>query len=172
MCVKGNLNGELIYFIVNHWPSRRSGVEVSEKKRIKAANLVQEVISEIEKEIPNAKVIVMGDFNDNPINKSIKQVLVTKQMYNPMESLYDKGMGTATHQGKWYLFDQIIFTKNFFSENEHTFKHANIYNKHFLKDKFNKNNENPYRTYIGKWYKGGISDHFPVYISLEHNKDE
>ncbi len=172
LCVKGNLNGELIYFIVNHWSSRRSGTKKSEYKRIKAANLAQEIITEIKEETPKAKIIIMGDFNDNPINKSIKQVLVSNQFYNPMESLYDKGMGTAIHQGEWFLFDQIIFSKNFFKDNTHTFRHANIYNQHFLKDKFNKNEENPYRTYIGKWYKGGISDHFPVYITLDYNKKE
>jgi len=170
--VKGNLNGELMYYIVNHWPSRRSGTDISESKRVKAANLVQEIIAEIEKETPNAKIIIMGDFNDNPVNKSVRQVLVTEQLYNPMESLYDKGMGTAIHKDKWYLFDQIIFTKNFFKENKHTFKHADIYDKHFLKDTFKNKKENPYRTYVGKWYKGGVSDHFPVYISLEYTNEE
>ncbi|MEE9349944.1 MAG: endonuclease/exonuclease/phosphatase family protein [Flavobacteriaceae bacterium] len=172
LLVKGNLNGELMYFIVNHWSSRRSGTEFSEHKRIKAAHLVQKVIADIAKETENPKIIIMGDFNDNPTNKSIKEVLVTDAFYNPMESLHDKGMGTSTHQGDWYLFDQIIFSKNFLKENKHTFKHANIYCKHFLKDKFGKYIEDPFRTYRGRWYKGGISDHFPVYISLKFNPDK
>lgn len=165
--VKGKLNGELMYFLVNHWPSRRSGIEVSEFKRIAVAKLNQKIISEIYKESPNGKIIIMGDFNDNPKDRSIKSHLVSEEFYNPMESLYDKGMGTSNFQGDWYLFDQIIFTKNFFHENKHQFKHANIYSKHFLKDKFGKFVEDPFRTYRGHWYKGGISDHFPVYISLE-----
>lgn len=169
--VKGKLNGELMYFLVNHWPSRRSGLEASEYKRIAVAELNQQIIQKILKEDEDAKIIIMGDFNDNPTNRSIKHHLVTQEFYNPMESLYDKGMGTANHQGEWYLFDQIIFTKNFYKSNIHNFKHAGIYSKHFLKDKFGKYVEDPFRTYRGNWYKGGISDHFPVYLTLEIKKE-
>jgi endonuclease/exonuclease/phosphatase family metal-dependent hydrolase len=170
--VKGKLNGELMHFLVNHWPSRRTGVEVSEHKRVAVAKLNQEIISEIQENSPDEKIIIMGDFNDNPKNRSVKYHLVTEEFYNPMESLYDKGMGTANHRGDWYLFDQIIFSRNFFEDNQHTFKHAGIYSKHFLKDKFGKFVEDPFRTYRGHWYKGGISDHFPVYITLEMDRKE
>jgi len=164
--VKGKLNGELMYFLVNHWPSRRKGTEETEFKRIELAKLARAVIDEIQTEEPNAKIVVMGDFNDNPTNKSIKQVLVTDDFYNPMESIFAKGNGSGNHQGDWFLFDQIIFTKNFKTNGKHRYKNAAIYDKHFLKDKHSKYNENPLRTYKGKWYKGGMSDHFPVYISL------
>ena len=169
--VKGKLNGEVIHFLVNHWPSRRSGTEKSEYKRVAVAELNQKIIQEIYQEDENANIIIMGDFNDNPTNKSVKTVLVSNEFYNPMESLHDKGMGSANHQGDWYLFDQIVFSKNFFKDNKHTFKYAGIYSKHFLKDKFGKYVEDPFRTYRGNWYKGGISDHFPVYITLEIEKE-
>lgn len=168
--VKGKLNGELMHFLVNHWPSRRSGVEASEYKRIAVAELNQEIIQAILQEEPDAKIITMGDFNDNPTNKSVKQTLVTKEFHNPMESLFSEGIGTANHQGDWYLFDQIIFSKSFYNGTIHTFKNAGIYSKFFLKDRFGKYIEDPFRTYKGHWYKGGISDHFPVYITLKLNK--
>ncbi len=169
--VKGKLNGELMHVLVNHWPSRRSGMEASEYKRIAVAELNHKIIQEVLTEEKDAKFLIMGDFNDNPTNRSIKNTLVTENFYNPMESLYDKGHGSANFQGEWYLFDQIIFSKNFFHDNKHQFKHADIYCKHFLKDKFGKYVEDPFRTYHGNWYKGGISDHFPVYISLELKAD-
>lgn len=172
LLVKGKLNGELMYFIVNHWSSRRKGVKETEHKRIKAAQLVITIISEIKTETKNPKIIIMGDFNDNPNDTSIKQYLVSDEFYNPMESMYDKGMGTANHKGDWYLFDQLIFTKNYYKEGIHTFLNAAIYNKHFLKDKMGKYVEDPYRTYAGNWYKGGMSDHFPVYISIEKEKEK
>ncbi len=165
LLVKGKLNGELMYFIVNHWPSRRSG----EYKRIKTAELVLKIISEIKEETENPKIIIMGDFNDNPTDKSIKQFLVTEEFYNPMESIFAKGDGSGNHKGNWYLFDQIIFSKTFY-QGKHTFKNANIYDKHFLKDKYGKYVENPLRTYRGHWYQGGMSDHFPVYIAVDKNK--
>ncbi len=170
--VKGRLNGEIIYFLVNHWPSRRNGTEESEYKRIQLANLARSIIDEIQQENAEAKIIIMGDFNDNPTNKSIKQTLVTSDFYNPMESIFDKGNGTGNYQGEWFLFDQIIFTKNFFSYGKHIYKSTDIYDKHFLKDKQGKHKENPLRTYRGKWYKGGISDHFPVYMAVDKYEDD
>ncbi len=166
LLVKGKLNGELMYFIVNHWPSRRS----SEYKRIRTAELVLKIISEIKEETQNPKIIIMGDFNDNPTDKSVKQVMATNEFYNPMESIFEKGDGSGNYKGDWYLFDQIIISKTFY-KGKHTFKNANIYDKHFLKDKYGKYIENPLRTYRGNWYKGGMSDHFPVYIALDKKEE-
>ena len=168
LLVKGKLKGELIYFIVNHWPSRRKGTEETQPNRIKAAILVHEIIDTIRQEISDPKIVIMGDFNDNPTSPSIKQHLVTENFYNPFESMYDRGRGTATHDKNWYLFDQIIFSRNFFAEDTKalTFRKAAIFDEHFLKSWKGKHRGSPFRTYIGKWHQGGFSDHFPVYITL------
>jgi len=171
LLVTGNLNGELIHVLVNHWPSRRTGNGETADKRIKAAQLNTHIIDKIYSENENAKIIIMGDFNDNPTSKSVKQHLVSSQFYNPMERLISRGKGTLNHDSTWHLFDQIIFSKNFFEieENKHSFKYAEVYDKHFLKEWNGKYKGNPFRTYIGKWYQGGFSDHFPVYVYLKKN---
>ena len=171
LLVKGNLNGELVYILVNHWPSRRTGNGETEEKRIKAAQLNTHIIDKIYFENKDAKIIIMGDFNDDPTSKSVKQYLVSNQFYNPMERLISRGNGSLNHKRTWHLFDQIIFSKNFFDEipNKHSFKYAEVYDKHFLKEWNGKYKGNPFRTYIGKWYQGGFSDHFPVYIYLKKN---
>ena len=171
LLVKGNLNGELMHILINHWPSRRSGEDVSEEKRIKAAELVTSIVHQIYNETENAKIIVMGDFNDDPTNISVKKYLVNDTFYNPMERLINTGHGTLNHDRKWHLFDQIIFTKNFINieENKHSFKYAEIFDEHFLKEWKGKYKGNPFRTYVGKWYQGGFSDHFPVYVYLKKN---
>ncbi len=166
--VKGNLKGELTYFVVNHWPSRRKGTEETQPKRIQAATLAHEAIAKIYEETPNANIVIMGDFNDNPNSPSIKQHLVSEDFYNPFESIYDKGKGTATHNDEWYLFDQIILSKNFFNDDAKIrYINAAIFEEHFLKSWKGKRKGDPFRTYIGKWHQGGISDHFPVYVTLE-----
>ncbi|PHQ55422.1 MAG: endonuclease [Lutibacter sp.] len=172
LLVKGNLNGELIYVIVNHWPSRRSGQDTSEEKRIKAAELVLTIVKKITLETKNPKIIIMGDFNDDPSNKSVKQYLVNDSFYNPMERLITIGKGTLNYKKKWHLFDQIIFSKNFFNieTDKHSFKYAEVFDKQFLKEWSGKYKGNPLRTYTGKRYLGGFSDHFPVYVYLEHHK--
>lgn len=166
--VTGNLNGERVHILVNHWPSRRKGTEASEYKRMEASILNRRIIDGIKSDDPNAKIIVMGDFNDNPMNKSI-QNLLQDDFINPMQVLIDKGEGTLKHDDDWYLFDQIIFSKNFLEENEngHRFKYAEVYDEEFLKVFRGKNKGKPFRTFIGRWYQGGYSDHFPVVTYLE-----
>ncbi len=168
LLVQGNLNGEFISVIVNHWPSRRKGTEESEYKRLEASKLNRKIIRSLREVDEDAKIIIMGDFNDNPTNKSI-QNLIQDDFYNPMQSLLAKGEGSLKHNEDWYLFDQIIYSKNFLKEQKgaHRFKSAEVFDKEFLKVYRGKNKGKPFRTYIGKWYQGGYSDHFPVYSFLE-----
>lgn len=168
LLVNGNLNGEFVSIIVNHWPSRRKGTEESEYKRIKASELNRSIINQLVEKNSDARIIVMGDFNDNPTNKSL-QNLIKDDFINPMQSLLSRGKGTLKHNEDWYLFDQIIFSKNFLNENSgvHTFKYAEVFNRDFLKVFKGKNKGKPFRTYISRWYQGGFSDHFPVCAYLE-----
>jgi len=167
LLVKGMLKGKLVYFIVNHWPSRRQGTGTTEVKRIKAAELVHQVIAKIKEETQNPNIILMGDFNDTPTNSSIKKHLVTEGFFNPFESLSDKGLGTLTYEKKWLLFDQIILNENFSTTSDFQFEKAYIFDENFLVDHKGKRKGDPYRTYLGKWHQGGFSDHFPVYIELK-----
>jgi predicted extracellular nuclease len=172
LLVEGKLNGELIYILVNHWPSRRNGQDETEEKRIKAAKLVTLIVEKIYAKTENPKIIVMGDFNDDPASKSVKQYLVNNTFYNPMEQLIDTGNGSLNHKNTWHLFDQILFSKNFLTiqTNKHSFKYAEVFDQHFLKEWKGKYKGNPFRTFIGKWYLGGFSDHFPVYVYLKKNE--
>ena len=113
----------------------------------------------------------MGDFNDDPSSKSLKNLLGKNDLFNPMETLISFTRGSLNHKFKWNLFDQILFTTNFFElkENGHSFGHANIFDDVFLTQFKGKYKGNPFRTYVGRKYKGGFSDHFPVYIHLKKN---
>lgn len=169
--VTGNLHGELVHILVNHWPSRRNGSEISVQKRIKAAELNNEIVAEIRDQTFNAKIIIMGDFNDDPTSKSVKKI-VANNFINPMKNLLDPAKtGTLKYKGKWNLFDQILFSENFLEKKEGKiyFKHAEVFNKKWLKVFKGKLKGSPFRTYIGKWYQGGFSDHFPVYAFLKKN---
>ena len=169
LLISGRLKGALIYCLVNHWPSRRSGTEETQHKRIKAAQKAREIIDEILENDQEAKILIMGDFNDNPSDTSVKQYLVDDNFYNPYESLFDKGYGTASRDKEWYLFDQIIISRSFFDEARPlVYRRAEIFDDRFLKSWKGKRKGSPFRTYIGKWHQGGYSDHFPVYLILEN----
>lgn len=169
LLVTGLLNKEKMHIIINHWPSRRDGADVTEHKRLTTSNKVSEIIEEIRKSEDDPKIIVMGDFNDEPSSKSLKQLLSKNKLFNPMETLLSFTRGSLNYKFNWNLFDQILFSTNFFElkENTHTFCHANIFDNEFLRQFKGKYKGNPFRTYVGRKYKGGYSDHFPVYIHLK-----
>jgi len=171
LLVEGLLDNECIYVLVNHWPSRRDGATVSESKRIMAAKKVSEIIESIKLKDPQAKIIVMGDFNDDPFSNSIEILVNSNNLYNPMNKLLTHEAGTTIHNFKWNLFDQILFSTNFFEtgKGKLSFQEADLFDEEFLKQFRGRYKGTPFRTYVGKKYKGGYSDHFPVYILL--NKD-
>ncbi|KXX70305.1 hypothetical protein [Flammeovirga sp. SJP92] len=168
LIVEAELEGESIVFLVNHWPSRRSGSSYREA----AGKLQRNIIDSLRSEHSGIKCITMGDYNDDPSNKSIKKELgavgdisnLTEKayLYNPFYKMYKKGLGTLAYRDSWNLFDQIIFTKEFTAKNKGWFFwKAEICSYPELKNK-----EGRYKGYPRRTYSGGYSDHFPVVIYL------
>lgn len=169
LLVSGMLGGEEIHIIVNHWPSRREGEEASSYKRVLAAQKNIEVVNRLKQENPNSKIIVMGDFNDNPNDDSVEELVSGANLYNPMQNLRSIDKGSLNHDFNWNVFDQIMVSINFLETKPSTlkFSDANIFDSKFLTQYNGKYKGQPYRTFVGKKYKGGFSDHFPVFIELK-----
>lgn len=177
LVVSGFLDNEEVCFIVNHWPSRSGGEARSRPNRIAAAKLNTHIIDSITKLNTGIKIISMGDFNDDPTDDSFKKVLKTigkvkylkeGSLFNPMEKLYRKGMGSLAYRDQWNLFDQIFFTGNFIDDekDKYRFWKADIFSPSYLVDPIGRFKGYPLRTYAGGSYIGGYSDHFPVYLYL------
>lgn len=177
LVVEGYLENEKIYLIVNHWPSRSGGELRSRPFRNKAAELNRRIIDSIQSINKKAKIITMGDFNDDPINESIKKILNTKSdkanlgkfdMYNPMEKMHREGRGTLAYRDNWNLFDQIIFSSSLISENKSNFSYYKtyIYSKKYLYNQSGRYKGYPFRSFAGGSFLDGYSDHLPVYILL------
>ncbi|MCL6266780.1 endonuclease/exonuclease/phosphatase family protein [Flagellimonas myxillae] len=167
--VHGKLHEEEVHLFVNHWPSRRDGADETEHKRIKAAETVLRKIEGLQEENPNC--IIMGDFNDDPNSPSIQRLMDSGRFVNPMQQLLSPKSGSANYKGEWSLFDQIILSHSFlnYEAGTHSFKMAKIFAPKFLKEWKGKYKGNPFRTFVGKKYLGGYSDHFPVYVVLKEN---
>lgn len=174
LLVTGMLDGEEISFIVNHWPSRSGGEKKSSPYREAAAALNIKIIDSLYKINPDAKIISMGDFNDGPYNKSIKQVLGAKAhkdqvkhggLYNPMEEMGRKGMATVAYRDAWDIFDQMLLSKALIEKDYATYRFwkAAVYNKTFMMQASGQYKGYPLRNANGE---AGISDHFPVYLYL------
>ena len=177
LLVSGMLDDDLIHIIVNHWPSRRGGEARSRPKRVAAAKLSKRIIDSLQSLDPYAKIIVMGDFNDNPNNESLKKALKAKgkkdkiefkDIYNPYEKMYKKGLGTTGYRDSWSLFDQILVTQPLIEPDYSSYRYykAGIFNKAFLTNKRGRYEGYPYRSFADGEFTGGFSDHYPVYVYL------
>ena len=165
LLVSGLMDGENVHVIVNHWSSRHGGENETEARRLASSDKVGEIISELKLKNEDAKIIIIGDFNDEPDSKSIKRLVNNFDLFNPMETLRSFSRGTTNFNRKWNIFDQILISTNFFktSSSLYEYSSANIFDDDFLKVHKGRYKGIPYRTYVGKKYKGGYSDHFPVY---------
>ncbi len=176
LVVTGLLNNEEISLIVNHWPSRGGGEAKSAYKREKAAALNKRIIDSLIRVNPKAKILSMGDFNDDPTNRSFKKILKTEasagslnenSLFNPFEKLLRSGKGSLAYRDSWNLFDQIFMTETLVNSKQgYQFFKAGIFNKTYLINHTGQFKGYPFRTYGSFGYEGGFSDHFPVYVYL------
>ena len=177
LLVSGLFDGEMMHFIVMHWPSRAGGEKRSMPGRKAAALLCRHIADSIMREDQNAKIIMMGDFNDYPTNKTVTEYLRASgdmkdlrdgEFYNPMYELHKKGYGTNFYRDAPGVLDQTILTPALLPTDYSTyqFKNAKVHNKEFLKQHGGKYNGYPFRTFGSGVWMGGYSDHFPVYVIL------
>ncbi len=168
--------GDTLHFFVNHWPSRRDGEAVSESRRVRAATFLKDAVGKILGENPRAKIVIMGDFNDEPGNKSITETLyaqtltdkpVQGTLYNCFAKAKKDGLGTYCYRGDWNMLDQIITSCELVC-NTGSLIAANptIFKEDFMLYDDPKSGKLPNRTFGGTRYFGGYSDHLPVYIDL------
>lgn len=170
--VCGMLKQTRLHFFVVHLPSKRDS-DVNLPKRIRLLEKLREYIEKILAEEPDANIVIMGDFNENPKEPYLYETLHCRKrktelenddFFNPSEELHLTNNFSLMHNGKGHLFDQIIFSASFFKEkNEILWKKSNIYNPFFLQESERSKLNYPFRTYSGSRYLGGYSDHFPVY---------
>lgn len=177
LLVTGLLEGERIHVLVSHWPSRSGGEGRSRPRREAAATLNKKIMDSIRAEEPYAKIITMGDLNDDPSNSSVKKVLGAKgkkedtglfDLFNPMEKLAKAGLGTLAYQDSWNIFDQILLSAAFVAPDHNSFRFfkAGIFNKSYLQTPRGRYKGYPFRSFANGSYTGGYSDHFPVYVYL------
>ncbi len=180
--VKGKLfKKDTIHIFINHWPSRSGGQAKSEPRRIIAAETLRTKVDSIFATNINANIIIMGDFNDEPGDKSIYESLKAKEdtvpkdntdLYNGMYSYYKKEIGTEKFQEHWHCLDQVIMSYSLLNKkHEVIMKDPTIFKASWLIEEDKKYlGEMPFRTYAGPRYLGGYSDHLPVYVDILNNR--
>lgn len=171
--VKGLLKDSLdLHVFVNHWSSRRGGAEASEYKRINAAKALLYKTDSIRNVNADAKIIIMGDFNDYPNNKSIRETLGADlasnatNFVNLMLPMHEAGEGSYNYRGDWGMLDQFIVSPSLVSPKEGLHikgSRAYIINDEKFLHSFDGGGSTPSKTYGGPNYYGGYSDHLAIY---------
>jgi hypothetical protein len=177
LVVSGVFDGEPMHFIVCHWPSRSGGEVTSRPRRNAAAALSRRLVDSLIAEDSNAKVFVMGDLNDDPVDESLQKYLRASgkpdrlrngELYNAMFPLFRKGVGSLYYRDGMNLFDQIIMTPSLLGNDYSSYKlaQARVFNSTFLVQKDGQYKGYPLRSFVGTVWQGGYSDHFPVYVII------
>lgn len=175
-------NKSEVVFLVNHFPSRMGGEKESEPKRLNAAAVLRGIVDSLYKINPAENIIIMGDFNDEPDNKSMDSVLRAKaseydlnngNVFNAMYEMKQNNEGSHYYRGHFSMLDQIILSSGItnctgnvcFQKGS-----ATIYKQPWMLEQEGKYKGAPLRTFVGDKYMNGYSDHLPVYIILELKK--
>ena len=173
LTVWGTLDNEPIFAAIVHWPSRIGGVKFTEPQRIACAEQLRAIVDSVQHSNPATKIIIMGDMNDNPSNKSIAKTLRAKRktknlthadLYTPFGNTK---RGSSVYDNKWNHYDNIILSGNMFhgaglrlcTTNKNAgqiFSHPDLLDKRGY----------PLPTYRGTEYMGGTSDHLPIYVII------
>lgn len=166
---------DTFHLFVNHWKSRSGGEKETEPKRLENARKLKSIADSVMARHPNAYMIFMGDFNDEPGNRSLSEILgaiepdkkpAPGRFYNLMYPHFLKGEGTLYYKD-WDVFDQIIVSGNLLIKKRKgaTIQppYAYIFKPEWLLYKNKKGEMLPNRTAGSREYFGGFSDHLPVY---------
>jgi predicted extracellular nuclease len=175
------ISGDTLDVFVCHFPSKRGGAFESEPDRMHVASIVRAHADSLMQVRSRANIVIMGDFNDEPSNTSIRQVLNAQaipaqakntELYNLFLSIEKNSKtGSYKYKDQWNFLDQIIVSGNLLDTN-HPFRvlpeSAAIFQAPFLltEDKTH-GNRRPLKTFHGYKYEKGFSDHLPVYVDFD-----
>ena len=177
---------DTIHFFVNHWPSRYGGHLESEPKRIKAAETLRAAVDSILILNSQANIVISGDLNDDPGDKSVSEILKAKapsqenndRLYNlSAQYLHPGARGSLKYKGNWNVFDQFIVSNSLLKGHgklKTTISSSRIFyglpeNEFLLEIDDRYQGLQPNRTYRGRTFHDGYSDHLPVYLDLYKN---
>jgi predicted extracellular nuclease len=174
---KFSRNGKFLYVFGNHFPSRRGGKEESEPRRIAAAQTLRAAIDEILKNDSNADIIVLGDFNDEPTDKSIADILKSSanpddvtndgtKLYNFMAAY--QGIGSYLFRREWSKIDQALVSKGMLNKTGFSAPLSGFqcFSQEYMFEEKKSGEKQPFRTYAGNKWLGGYADHLPICLEV------
>ena len=172
--IKGKIpSGEDLHIFVNHWPSRRDGNKLTRYKRSAAAETLDAEVKGIQTMDKNAMIVICGDFNDEPDDYTLKNIVrAYKKTRGPGQLMnlgwhhWKQKRGTVKHEERWYLFDQFIVSHSLVPKVVGKKMHM-LYNEQTIYVSEKTGKHYPNRTFVGPRYTAGVSDHLPIWMELK-----
>lgn len=173
-------NSDTLHVFINHWVSRWGGQEQTEPQRIEIAKTIKRITDSILNIVPQANIIITGDLNDNPTDKSVFNELEAKEitpelkdktLYNLSLKKFKAGTGSLFYKS-WDMFDQIIVSTAMLTGKSGlklSSPDQEVIKKDWMLYQPKKGPALPSRTASGGNYYGGFSDHLPVMVHIEMN---
>ena len=176
LLVKGIIKSrDTVSIFVNHWPSRYPGQAETMHKRKAAASVLKQNVDSLFAADPRCKIIIMGDFNDEPLDESISETfdafvptsdnISGNVIYCLIPRVKNSVTGTMKFEGRWFLFDQFMISGGLL-KNARLLYTGIIDHDFLLEPDEAYTGKKPFRTYNGYIYKGGYSDHLPVVLEI------
>lgn len=156
---------DTLHVFALHAPSRSGGERATRELRLRVARRIGESIDSIRQISPNAHIVVTGDFNAYHNNPSMK-LYGQKNLVNISEKAKGMNMaeGTYKYQGIWKSLDHIFTTPLLVEKLTQVY----INDSYFLLEEDEKyGGKQPFRTFYGYTYKGGVSDHLPLVATFK-----
>ena len=160
---------DTIHFFVCHLPSQRGGKAESEWKRNVAKRVLQQAVDSVYEIDPDAKIIVMGDMNSEPVedlrgltNKMLKETFLGGAVTDFLPLQRKDAPGTHKYQGRWTFLDHFYVSPSIDSLSQ-----AQVYDAEWIQETDEKYmGLKPKRTYNGYRYQNGYSDHLPIILRV------
>lgn len=148
---------DTLHFVVVHLPSRAgSGMRGEMHRRLAVATLCS-----LLDELAGKKVLLMGDFNAEPRDKIFRDIGMRMTSLMPQgRKALRKEHGTYYFRNIWSYIDHILVTDSLLPCVKGSVAVGRF--PFLLTEK-----GSPRRTFQGPIYKGGISDHLPIWVDLE-----
>jgi len=173
-------DGSSLHIFVNHWKSRSGGQKETERQRMYSAITLRKQMDMLMARESDFKVIIMGDFNDEPTNRSLinglsalnkRRNIQMGDYYNLFYDLHNiEGRGTYNYQGTWNMLDHMIVSYNLLNQARGLstgFESGVILKEEWMLYSSEEYGESlPSATYGGPEYFGGPSDHLPIYVEF------
>lgn len=163
---KGRMrDGDILHVFVIHAPSKAEGEAQTRPYRMQVALRLGEAIDSIRQHELDARIVMMGDFNDTG-NALALRYLKEKRMMDISEKAVGRhgAKGTYRYRGEWGSLDHIFVSESIVGKEIDCY----VYDADFLLEADEiYGGKRPRRSYRGAKYLGGYSDHLPLVARIK-----